>query len=485
MVLNGPAGPAGKPSAQAPSADAKPPPTPRAPQPTPTRGGGGGGGVAASARNGDDANDGDDARDQNADADANADDADLFAAPPPDLVCPITHRLFRDPVLAASGHLYERAAILRHIGSSSSAGAAAACPLSGVSLGPAPHALLTPVHAARGRAMELRERTAAECVRRAAAAEDLRRCARLLRRAAELLDEEEEEDEEGEDEGASAAPAAAATTATRSRPFQNSSLARPPGFPPALGQFMLRHGGGGGDGGDEATAAKFFADALRAAGARDAAGAVYARLLLLESEGGDSRARAEYLSLCLACWDEEEGGGAVSRLADLFSPSSSSSSSSVLLPFSELLGRAGRSDPGILELLDRAAAVALCEKLISRRCRVGGRGGAEEARGGQAAGEGLALAARHARLLAEEARERAVEEAVGRAMAAAAAPEAAEGPGGAGAAGPAAKSRGRRLAAAALLTAATLAAPAAAGAAPLGVAAFRCARLAPLLYLVL
>jgi len=451
-----------------------------------------------------------DRRDQagadDADADADADDQDLFAEPPADLLCPITHALFRDPVLAASGHMFERAAIQRHL--SGAAGprpaadraAAAACPLSGLPLGPPPHAL-TPVHAARGRAMAQRESVAAECVRRAAGAADLRRCARLLARAAEMLLDGEDEEEEGEEdrvEGAGAGSGAGPAAAARRL---GASLARPPGFPPALGQFVLRHGGGGGGsaenanclapslsldgGGSPALAAKFFADALRAAGRTDAAGAVYARLLLLGGGGKDARAMAEYLALCLACWEEEEatggdGGGAVGRLADLFSPSSSSSGRRGLLPFSALLG--GRADPGVLDLLDRAAAIALCEELIARRCRRASAGGGGGGGGGGEHGAegGVALAARYARLLADQARARAVEEALGRVAAAAAAGEAA----GAGDAGRRIKQpRGRRrIAAAVALTAATLASPAAG---PLGMAALHCARLAPLLYLVL
>lgn len=41
-------------------------------------------------------------------------DALLFETPP-DLVCPITFHLFRDPVINAAGQVYERAAIEQHL----------------------------------------------------------------------------------------------------------------------------------------------------------------------------------------------------------------------------------------------------------------------------------------------------------------------------------------------------------------------------------
>ncbi len=32
-----------------------------------------------------------------------------------DLICPITYQMFRDPVIASDGHIYERTAIVRWI----------------------------------------------------------------------------------------------------------------------------------------------------------------------------------------------------------------------------------------------------------------------------------------------------------------------------------------------------------------------------------
>ena len=49
-----------------------------------------------------------------AQGDLSAPDADLDAEPE-ELMCPITHAMFRDPVMVVeSGHTYERSAILEH-----------------------------------------------------------------------------------------------------------------------------------------------------------------------------------------------------------------------------------------------------------------------------------------------------------------------------------------------------------------------------------
>ncbi|PNW74858.1 hypothetical protein CHLRE_12g507200v5 [Chlamydomonas reinhardtii] len=81
--------------------------------------------------------------------------ATAAAAPPGELVCPITQELFEDPVVAADGHSYERAAIARWLADGLRTGRPASSPLTGAAL---PHTALTPNYALRGLAREWRER---------------------------------------------------------------------------------------------------------------------------------------------------------------------------------------------------------------------------------------------------------------------------------------------------------------------------------------
>ena len=113
---------------------------------------------------------------------------DSLFCTPEDLRCPITHEPFLQPVLTAGGHVYERAAIEKHLT------LRVTDPLTGA---PLPNRTLTPVYILQSRALEYRQRTAQACVDlasagaldpgHAAGARLERPRADYLRRAAELV----------------------------------------------------------------------------------------------------------------------------------------------------------------------------------------------------------------------------------------------------------------------------------------------------------
>ncbi|KAK9827668.1 hypothetical protein WJX81_005475 [Elliptochloris bilobata] len=101
---------------------------------------------------------------------------------PNDLICPITHEVFRDPVINAAGQVYERAAIERHLGPAKGSA------VDPVSRQPLPNRELTPVFILRSRAMEFRESVARRNVERACAP-GCQDPVRHVRRAVELAGE--------------------------------------------------------------------------------------------------------------------------------------------------------------------------------------------------------------------------------------------------------------------------------------------------------
>lgn len=103
-------------------------------------------------------------------------DSALFEDPP-DLVCPVTHCLFTDPVINAAGQVYEREAIERALRTK------LVDPITGV---PLPSAATTTVWLLRSKALAYRERTAQACVAKACQA-TCQAPILYLRRAAELV----------------------------------------------------------------------------------------------------------------------------------------------------------------------------------------------------------------------------------------------------------------------------------------------------------
>ena len=98
---------------------------------------------------------------------------------PDELVCPITHALFRSPVVTAAGTVYEERAIAQHLATTSKD------PLTNQ---PLHDHKLTPVFLLRSRAEQYAVSTASACVQRTLQA-DCPNPARYLRRACELCDE--------------------------------------------------------------------------------------------------------------------------------------------------------------------------------------------------------------------------------------------------------------------------------------------------------
>lgn len=102
--------------------------------------------------------------------------------PPSDLVCPITHELFVDPVLNAAGQVYERTAFVRYLN-----GCGLGQVVDPVTRIPLGHPILTPVVVMRSRALEYREQVARRCVE-LACQKDCPTPLRFVRRAAELVE---------------------------------------------------------------------------------------------------------------------------------------------------------------------------------------------------------------------------------------------------------------------------------------------------------
>lgn len=195
----------------------------------------------------------------------NVDDISLFDNPA-DLLCPITHEVFRDPVINAVGQVYEREAITNHLRSRST---------DPITMTHLPSLQLTPVYPIKSRAMEYRERVAKSCVERACSF----RCQdplKYLRRATELC--------------------------------ADVNL-RIPGISSEFLSYLQTHTGNAYD----VIAIRHFAEGLRRSGYVDQAANVFYRLL---QHGEDRSQQAETLKQCLACWmdgepDEQEGEYAV------------------------------------------------------------------------------------------------------------------------------------------------------------------------------
>lgn len=105
-------------------------------------------------------------------------DEDYLFQAPNDLVCPITHELFRDPVLNSAGRMYEREAFLQYLESTSN-------PVDPISREPLRADVLTPVVQTRGSAIEYRENVSRVCVEIACGG-DCQQPIKYLRRAADL-----------------------------------------------------------------------------------------------------------------------------------------------------------------------------------------------------------------------------------------------------------------------------------------------------------
>jgi hypothetical protein len=182
-----------------------------------------------------------------------AEDSHLFDAPP-ELLCPITHAVFLDPVLSAAGHAYERAAVqqfLRHNDHDP------------MSRQPLPHKDLTPVWALKSRALEYREGAARTCLERACCPPPSADPVRYLRRAVELC-------------------------------VDAGFL--PQGLTPEVVHYVSSHPSNAYD----RLALLLLAQSLFDNGYKERAAAVYFHLLATDD---DRVQQAEYLRRCLACWD--------------------------------------------------------------------------------------------------------------------------------------------------------------------------------------
>jgi hypothetical protein len=98
---------------------------------------------------------------------------------PDELVCPITHTIFRSPVVTSVGTVYEEEAIAKHLRTSSKD------PLTNQTI---KDKKLTPVFLLRSRAEQFARSTAAACVAKVLTP-DAEDPAKYLRRACELCDE--------------------------------------------------------------------------------------------------------------------------------------------------------------------------------------------------------------------------------------------------------------------------------------------------------
>lgn len=218
---------------------------------------------------------------------------------PADLLCPITHCLFVDPVINACGQVYERSAIVAHLRAQQqqqqqgSGGAAAVVPTDPLTNAPLPSTSLTPVYPMRSRAAELREKVAKACVQRACSV-DCRDPVRYLRRAAEVLSD------------------------------VDGSI-RVPGLGSEVVGYVQSHASAAYD----HKALQLFAAGLRSCGYVDQAANVHYRLFQLAA---DRSQQAEALKQCLACWAAADwpadywAAAAAAGSADAAAAASSSSS---------------------------------------------------------------------------------------------------------------------------------------------------------------
>lgn len=179
--------------------------------------------------------------------------------PPSDLVCPITHELFVDPVLNAAGLVYERTAFVRYLNGCGQG--QVADPVTRIPLG---HPILTPVVVMRSRALEYREQVARRCVE-LACQKDCPTPLKFVRRAAELV------------EGIELHNPVPGLTTTCIRYLKQNPRSR-------------EH---------DKLALESFADGLKSQGCRDQAASVYYTLLRY---GEDKSQQSELLKKCVECW---------------------------------------------------------------------------------------------------------------------------------------------------------------------------------------
>ncbi|KAG7672367.1 hypothetical protein Ndes2526B_g09123 [Nannochloris sp. 'desiccata'] len=197
------------------------------------------------------------------------DDAALFEAPS-ELVCPITHAVFFDPVLTQAGHAYERKSIEQHLRTTDT---------DPMSRQPLLNPSLTPVFVLKSRALEYRESTSRLCVDRACSVSPPRPPIDYLRRAVELC---------------------------------SDVRFLPKGLTSEVVTYVNSHLSNVYD----RLALNLFAGGLLENGYRDRAAAVYFHLLLTEE---DKSAQASILKRCLACW---QAGGTAPRSGENTSTSS-------------------------------------------------------------------------------------------------------------------------------------------------------------------
>ncbi|GLC56996.1 hypothetical protein PLESTB_001171600 [Pleodorina starrii] len=189
---------------------------------------------------------------------------------PADLLCPITHELFHEPVINAAGQVYERVAIEQALAHR------LVDPISNL---PLDTATLTIVWPMKSKAAAYRERALRGCVERLCRPA-CRSPIRYLRRAAEL-----------------------SAGITQTAVDASGAVLGLPGLTPDVIQYLLTHPSSIYD----FQALSRYGASLAAGGYRDLAASVYTKLLHL---GGDSQQQVEALQGLLACWggarEEEE-----------------------------------------------------------------------------------------------------------------------------------------------------------------------------------
>ncbi|GLI61303.1 hypothetical protein VaNZ11_003657, partial [Volvox africanus] len=204
-------------------------------------------------------------------------DAYLFDTPA-DLLCPITHELFYEPVINAAGQVYERAALEKALAHR------LVDPISNV---PLETTVLTTVWPMKSKAAAYRERAVRGCVEKLCKP-TCRSPIRYLRRAAEL------------------------SAGMVSSVDASGALLGLPGLTPDVIEYLLTHPSSIYD----FQALSRYASSLASGGYRDLAAGVYTKLLHV---GGDSQQQVEALKGLLGCWGspEEEEQKLVEKLAAL------------------------------------------------------------------------------------------------------------------------------------------------------------------------
>ncbi|EFJ42500.1 hypothetical protein VOLCADRAFT_107192, partial [Volvox carteri f. nagariensis] len=197
-------------------------------------------------------------------------DAYLFETPA-DLLCPITHELFYEPVINAAGQVYERAAIEKAM-AHRLVGLSRVDPISNL---PLETAALTTVWPMKSKAAAYRERAVRGCVDRLCRP-TCRSPIRYLRRAAEL--------------------SAGIAAVNGDSPGGVLGL---PGMTADVIGYLITHPSSIYD----FQALSRYAASLASGGRRDLAAGVYTKLLHL---GGDSQQQVEALQGLLECWGRPE-----------------------------------------------------------------------------------------------------------------------------------------------------------------------------------